>query len=156
MSMYFTRLQLAEDMCEALQGSNLFNDAPNGLFLAAPRRTGKSTFLQADLQPALQRRGIVVVYVDLWAAPLRDPGELIAEAIGRALHEQLGPIAKAAKASGLESISIAGALKIDTSKIGRPEGSTLTEALRALHGLAKAPVAPVSYQHLKMPTLCSV
>mgnify|MGYP003585473569 FL=1 len=141
MSMYFTRLQLAEDMCEALQGSNLFNDAPNGLFLAAPRRTGKSTFLQADLQPALQRRGIVVVYVDLWAAPLRDPGELIAEAIGRALHEQLGPIAKAAQASGLESISIAGALKIDTSKIGRPEGSTLTEALRALHGLAKAPVA---------------
>lgn len=141
MSMYFTRLQLAEEMCEALQGSNLFNDAPNGLFLAAPRRTGKSTFLQADLQPALQRRGIVVVYVDLWAAPLRDPGELIAEAIGRALHEQLGPIAKAAKASGLESISIAGALKIDTSKIGRPEGSTLTEALRALHGLAKAPVA---------------
>ena len=93
MSMYFTRLQLAEDVCEALQGSNLFNDAPNGLFLAAPRRTGKSTFLQADLQPALQRRGIVVVYVDLWAAPLRDPGELIAEAIGRALHEQLGPIA---------------------------------------------------------------
>ena len=141
MSMHFTRLQLAEDMCEALQGSNLFNDAPNGLFLAAPRRTGKSTFLQADLKPALERRGIVVVYVDLWAAPQRDPGELIAEAIGRALHSHLGPIAKAAKASGLESINIAGAMKIDTSKIGRPEGSTLTEALRSLHELAKAPVA---------------
>lgn len=139
--MYFTRLQLAEDMCEALQGSNLFNDAPNGLFLAAPRRTGKSTFLQADLKPALERRGVAVVYVDLWAAPQRDPGELIAEAIGRALRAHLGPIAKAAKASGLESISIAGALKIDTSKIGRPEGATLTDALRTLHELAKAPVA---------------
>lgn len=139
--MYFTRLQLAEDMCEALQGSNLFNDAPNGLFLAAPRRTGKSTFLQADLKPALERRGIAVVYVDLWAAPQRDPGELIAEAIGRALRSHLGPIAKAAKASGLESVSIAGALKIDTSKIGRPEGATLTDALRTLHELAKAPVA---------------
>jgi len=139
--MYFPRLKLAEDMCEALQGSNLFNDAPNGLFLAAPRRTGKSTFLQADLQPALESRGIAVVYVDLWAAPQRDPGELIAEAIGRVLRMHLGPIARAAKASGLESISIAGALKIDTRSIGRPEGSTLTEALRTLHELAKAPVA---------------
>jgi hypothetical protein len=139
--MYFPRLKLAEDMCEALQGSNLFNDAPNGLFLAAPRRTGKSTFLQADLKPELERRGIAVVYVDLWAAPQRDPAELIAEAIGSVLRKHLGPVAKAAKASGLESISIAGALKIDTSKIGRTEGSTLTEALRALHLLAKAPVA---------------
>jgi len=139
--MYFSRLQLAEEMCEALQGSNLFNDAPNGLFLAAPRRTGKSTFLQADLTPALETRGIVVVYVDLWAAPLRDPGELIAEVIGRSLEKHLGPIAKTAKASGLESVSIAGALKIDTSKIGRPDGSTLTDALRTLHELAKAPVA---------------
>lgn len=139
--MYFSRLQLAEEMCEALQGRNIFNDAPNGLFLAAPRRTGKSTFLQADLQPALEKRGVVVVYVDLWAAPLRDPGELIAESIGRALHKCLGPVAKAAKASGLESISIAGALRIDTSKIGRPDGSTLTDALRSLHELAQAPVA---------------
>lgn len=139
--MYFPRLALAEEMCEALQGSNLFNDAPNGLFLAAPRRTGKSTFLQADLKPELQRRGIAVVYVDLWAAPQRDPGELIAEAVGAVLRTHLGPIAKAAKASGLESISIAGALKIDASKIGRPEGSTLTEALRALHLLAQSPVA---------------
>ncbi len=139
--MRFPRRALAQDMCEALLGNNLFNDAPNGLFLAAPRRTGKSTFLQADLQPTLQARGAVVVYVDLWAAPARDPGELIAEAIGRALREQLGPVARAAKASGLESVSIAGALKIDTTKIGRPDGSTLTDALRALHALARAPVA---------------
>lgn len=128
-------------MCEALQGNNLFNDAPNGLFLAAPRRTGKSTFLQADLKPELEQRGIVVIYVDLWAAPLRDPGELIAEAIGRALRGQLSPIGKAAKAAGLESISIAGSLKIDLSKIGHADGSTLADALRTLHESAKAPVA---------------
>ena len=104
--MYFPRRTLAQEMCDALQGSQLFNDAPNGLFLAAPRRTGKSTFLQADLKPELERRGIAVVYVDLWAAPQRDPGELIAEAIGQALRAHLGPVAKAAKASGLESVSI--------------------------------------------------
>lgn len=139
--MHFSRRALADDMCEALLGRNPFNDAPNGLFLAAPRRTGKSTFLQVDLQPGLERRGVAVVYVDLWAAPSRDPGELIAEAIGRALREHLGPVARAAKASGLESVSIAGALKIDTTRIGRPDGSTLTDALRALHEGARAPVA---------------
>ncbi|MBV5332068.1 ATP-binding protein, partial [bacterium] len=70
--MYFPRFQLAEELSDALQGSKLFDDAPNGLFLAAPRRTGKSTFLQVDLQPALEKRGVVVVYVDLWVAPSRD------------------------------------------------------------------------------------
>ena len=141
MAMHFSRRPLADDMCNALQGSSLFNDAPNGLFLAAPRRTGKSTFLQVDLKPQLEQRGVAVVYVDLWAAPSRDPGELIAESIGRALREHLGPVAKAARASGLDSVSIAGALKIDTSKIGHPDGSTLTDALRALHEMARAPVA---------------
>lgn len=139
--MYFPRFSLAQEMSEALRGSNLFNDAPNGLFLAAPRRTGKTTFLQADLKPELEKHGIVVIYVDLWAAPLRDPGELIAEAIGRTLRDQLGMVGKAAKASGLESITLAGALKIDTSKIGQPDGSTLADALRTLHQLAKAPLA---------------
>ncbi len=139
--MYYSRSQLADEMCEALLGGNLFNDAPNGLFLAAPRRTGKSTFLQSELVPRLQKRGAAVVYVDLWAAPLRDPGELIAEAIGQALHQHQGLVAKAARASGLESVSLAGALKIDTRHIGQPKGSTLTDALRALHQLARAPVA---------------
>ena len=139
--MYFPRLSLAQEMSDALRGSNLFNDAPNGLFLAAPRRTGKTTFLQADLKPELEKQGIVVIYVDLWAAPMRDPGELIAEAIGRALRGQLGMVSKAAKASGLESITLVGALKIDTTKIGQPDGSTLTDALRTLHQLAKAPLA---------------
>ena len=138
---HFPRLFLAQQISEAVQGKDLFGDAHNGLFLAAPRRTGKSTFLKEDLQPELERQGLVVVYVDLWAAPLRDPGELIAEAIGRALHGHLGLVAKAAKASGLESVSIAGMLKIDTGKIGRPDGSTLTDALRTLHELAHASVA---------------
>ena len=64
---HFPRTQLAQDTANAMQGKSLFGDAPNGLFLAAPRRTGKSTFLQRDLAPELEKRGIVVVYVDLWA-----------------------------------------------------------------------------------------
>ena len=136
---YFSRILLAEQLADALQGKTVFNDAPNGLFLAAPRRTGKSTFLQLDLKPSLEKRGVVVVYVDLWADQKRDPGSLIAEAVGRALNQHLGLVAKAAKASGLDSISVAG-IKIDTSKIGKIDGATLADALRVLHESAKAPV----------------
>lgn len=137
---YFSRTPLAIELADALQGKTQFSDAPNGLFLAAPRRTGKSTFLQLDLQPELERRKSVVVYVDLWADQKRDPGSLIAEAVGRALNQHLGPIAKTARASGLDSISALG-IKIDTTQIGKPNGATLADALRALCGAAKAPVA---------------
>lgn len=137
---YFPRVALAAELADALQGQTQFSDAPNGLFLAAPRRTGKSTFLQLDLQPELERRKIVVVYADLWADQTRDPASLIAETVGRALQQSLGLVAKAAKASGLDSINAFG-IKIDTTKIGKPDGATLADALRALHEAAKAPVA---------------
>ncbi|MDP3425015.1 MAG: ATP-binding protein [Burkholderiaceae bacterium] len=137
---YYPRTQLAVELANALQGKLAFSDAPNGLFLAAPRRTGKSTFLQSDLSPELARRQVVVVYVDLWADQKRDPGSLIAEAVGRALLQQLGVVAKATKSAGLESITVGG-LKIDTSKIGRVDGITLADALRALVDAAKQPVA---------------
>ncbi|MDP3636149.1 MAG: ATP-binding protein [Azonexus sp.] len=137
---HYPRTTLAEELVAALNGKTVFSDAPNGLFLAAPRRTGKSTFLQQDLKPALEAQRIVVVYVDLWSDQRRDPGSLVAEAIGRALQPHLGVVAKAAKASGLESVNVAG-LKIDTSKIGKLDGATLPDALRALHEAAKAPVA---------------
>ena len=137
---YYPRTQLAVELANALQGQLAFSDAPNGLFLAAPRRTGKSTFLQSDLSPELARRQVVVVYLDLWADQKRDPGSLIAEAVGRALLQQLGVVAKATKSAGLESITVGG-LKIDTSKIGKVDGTTLADALRALVDAAKNPVA---------------
>jgi len=72
----YPRPALAEELVAALQGKTIFSDAHNGLFLAAPRRTGKTTFLQADLKPALERAGVLVVYVDLWSDQRRDPGAL--------------------------------------------------------------------------------
>lgn len=137
---HYPRTELAEALAAALQGQTLFGDAHNGLFLAAPRRTGKSTFLQSDLKPTLERQGIVVIYVDLWADLRRDPGTLITEAIGRTLQTRLGKLAKTVKSAGLESVSIAG-VKLDTTKIGRQDGATLTDALRALHETTQAPVA---------------
>lgn len=135
------RTPLADELVTALQGRAGFSDAHNGLFLAAPRRTGKSTFLQGDLRPALERAGVVVVYVDLWADTARDPGALIASAIGRALQPHLGMVAKAAKKAGVEKVSLAGWLQVDTSKIGKLDGLTLVDALKALHETAGKPVA---------------
>ncbi len=137
----YPRTSLADELVTALQGKAGFSDAHNGLFLAAPRRTGKSTFLQGDLRPALERAGVVVVYVDLWADTARDPGALIATAIARALQPHLGMVAKAAKKAGVEKLSLAGWLQVDTSKIGKLDGLTLVDALRALHETAAKPVA---------------
>lgn len=136
----FQRGALAQQLVAALQGQALLGDAHNGLFLAAPRRTGKSTFLLSDLTPALQAAGVVVVYVDLWADVRRDPGGLIAEAIARALEPELGLVARAAKLSGLDKVKFGG-LEVDTSKIGKVDGLTLTQALSLLHETAGKPVA---------------
>ena len=138
---HFPRKALALELVAALRGNAFFGDAHNGLFLAAPRRTGKSTFLQSDLKPALEQAGAIVVYVDLWADLRRDPAALIADAIARALAPQLGVVSRVARKAGLERVTVAGALKIDVSMIGKIDGVTLPDALRALHKAAKAPVA---------------
>lgn len=140
MMLTFPRTVLAQELVRALQGKTLLGDAHNGLFLAAPRRTGKSTFLQGDLQPALEHEGVVVVYVDLWADSRRDPGKLIAEAIARALEPRLSLISRGAMKAGLDKVKVGG-LEVDTSKIGKIDGLTLTEALRLLHERAGKPVA---------------
>jgi hypothetical protein len=139
--LYYKRTKLAQALADGLLGKALFGDSTNGLFLAAPRRTGKSTFLQNDLRPALEAQGVVVIYVDLWSDTKRDPGSLISEAIGHELTKHLGFLPKLAKSAHLDSIGVAGWLKIDTSKIGQQGGVTLADALKALHGAAKKPIA---------------
>lgn len=136
----FQRTALAQELVASLQGKALLGDAHNGLFLAAPRRTGKSTFLQGDLRPALQAAGVVVVYVDLWADTRRDPGMLIAESIGRALEPHLGIVARSAKRAGLDKVKVGG-LEVNTDKIGKVDGLTLADALLLLHETSGEPVA---------------
>lgn len=137
---HFPRTDLASQVADVLQGKSLLGDAHNGLFLAAPRRTGKSTFLQRDLKPELERQGLVVVYVDLWADPRRDPGELIADAIGQVLEQHQNLVTRGIRKVGMESLGLGGVLTLDTRQIGRPDGATLTDALRALQQAAGKPV----------------
>lgn len=138
---HYARIQLAQDIAKALRGESSISDAPNGLFLAAPRRTGKSTFLQRDLKPEIERLGEVVVYVDLWSDKKRDPALLIAQAIGEVLGQHLGHVAKLANKAGLKEVKVAGVLTVDASKIGRVDGLTLAQALAKLRETSGKPVA---------------
>lgn len=58
----FRRPTLASSIADGLVGAGI-QDFTSGLFLAAPRRTGKSTFLREDLIPECQLRGW---WVTLW------------------------------------------------------------------------------------------
>jgi hypothetical protein len=138
---HFPRTALADQLVIALRGKDPFGDAQNGLFLTAPRRTGKSTFLQTDLKPALERAGVLVVYVDLWSAPRRNPGILVSSAIGQALEPFQGVLTKLAKSGGISKVTLGGILELDPRSVGQQKGATLPAALGALQLAAEAPVA---------------
>lgn len=139
------RPQLAKELCDRFD-SNILADAIAGMFLAAPRRTGKSTFLREDLIPEMQSRGWVTVYVDLWADKSRDPAALIIDAIKTATAEHDSKLAKmvkgAAKKIGMDKAGTTGT-SIDFNKIGQPGGATLADALEHLVNKSGKPVALV-------------
>lgn len=137
----FPRGALAKAYVDALLGRTPFAYA-SGLILAAPRRTGKSTFLRRDLVPALEAEGVVCVYVDLWANRAADPADLIADALADALRNAAGPIARAARGSGLAKVTFGG-VSIDLDRIGKPDGGTLSDALKALAARTGGTVALV-------------
>lgn len=133
---HFARPALAEKLADELVGDSVLSDASNGLFLAGPRRTGKSEFLKNDLKLALEQRGLLVMYVDLWSDKARPPGELIAKVVGDAYRSHLGKISKAAMEVGLDQVTVAG-VKVNLNQIGKVDGLTLAEALKLLHTQAK-------------------
>lgn len=66
MDKFFHRTALAEQMARQLLNPGVLDEGlRSGLFISGVRRTGKTTFLQADLVPALEATGALVIYVDL-------------------------------------------------------------------------------------------
>ncbi|HEV2675553.1 MAG TPA: ATP-binding protein [Aliidongia sp.] len=127
----YHRHQLAKTYADGLLGVSLM-DFRSGLFLTAPRRTGKSTFLREDLVPELDRRNILPVYVDLWADRSADPSRLIADAIRAAFRAVEGTGSKLIRATRIKKISAPGGFSVDLDTIGQPSGTTLTDALGEL------------------------
>ena len=103
----------------------------SGLFLAAPRRTGKSTFLREDLRPELERQGALVLYADLWEDRKADPGEVIVNAVRGELGRHDGVVARLAKAAGMDKVNVAGVFTFSLDKVGLGKGVSLTAALAA-------------------------
>jgi len=131
----FRRPELARQIADGLTGGGL-TDYRSGLFLAGPRRTGKSTFLREDLIPECESRGWYPVYVDLWADRKADPADLISTAIADELTRLEGRIRKLIKSSGVDKLSIFRTFSWDFSKPKLPEEVTLSQALEALHEAA--------------------
>ena len=124
----FERPELSRRLADDLLGKSLFG-ADSGMFLAGPRRTGKSFFLKNDLAPLLEKEGVEVIYTDLWEDRNRNPAETITSAIRDKLA--LGPLARLRDSSGLKNFSIPG-FGFDLGLLGAPRGPTITDALRFL------------------------
>ena len=104
----FHREAMAKDLAGKLLKPAATSASGSGLFLAAPRRTGKSTFVREDLRPALEAAGAIVIYVDLWEDRKADPGEVIISAVRSELAKREGVIARLAKSSGMDKVAVGG------------------------------------------------
>uniref|UniRef100_A0A7C2BAJ7 ATP-binding protein n=1 Tax=Pseudomonas graminis TaxID=158627 RepID=A0A7C2BAJ7_9PSED len=128
---FYHRPELATRLSKLIMQISVGSSASSGVFLAAPRRTGKSTFVREDLRPALEKAGAIVLYADLWQDLTKDPGLVIVDAIREAVGRSDGFITRLAKSSGIEKV-VVGGLNFSLDKIGLGKDIDLTTALVAL------------------------
>lgn len=136
----FHRTALAEKIARLVLTTGIGTASSSGLFLAAPRRTGKSTFVREDLRPALSKAGAVVMYVDLWANKQTDPGILIVNTVREELAKHEGIVTRLAKSAGMDKVSVGG-IAFSLDRIGLGKEVSLSTALAALSDEVKAPIA---------------
>lgn len=127
----FHRPELAKRLADQILVAGVGSAAGSGVFLAAPRRTGKSTFVREDLRPTLEADGALVVYADLWANPTADPGLVISNAIRTSLAGHEGVMLRLAKSAGMSKVSV-GSMSFDLDRVGLGQDVSLTDALVAL------------------------
>ncbi|MFY9513750.1 MAG: ATP-binding protein [Rubrivivax sp.] len=127
----FHRKALAADLASKVLFVAPTSASGSGLFLAAPRRTGKSTFLREDLRPQLEGQGALVVYVDLWEDRRADPGDVIVNAVRAELSRHDGVVKRLARSAGMEMVTVGG-VAFSLDRVGLGEGVSLSAALAAL------------------------
>lgn len=127
----FHRPDLAKRLAGQILMAAVGSATGSGVFLAAPRRTGKSTFVREDLRPALEAEGALVVYADLWANPTADPGQVINNTLRSTLAGNESVMLRLAKRAGMSKVSIAN-ISFDLDRVGLGEGISLTDVLVAL------------------------
>ena len=129
---FFHRPELAGALADQVLDTTL--GASGGMFLAAPRRTGKSTFVRQGMVPEFERRGLNVIYVDLWIDKTANPAVHIANAIRTELARDDGAVTKALKKMANMSRMTVGAwgngLSFDLSQLNFSKDATLADALK--------------------------
>ncbi|WP_447802819.1 ATP-binding protein [Pseudomonas serbica] len=128
---FYHRRTLAARLTKLITQVAVGSAAASGVFLTAPRRTGKSTFAREDLRPALEEAGAIVLYADLWKDPTTEPGAVIVETVREAIGRDEKLMSRLAIAPGLEAVSV-GRLKFNVNKIGIGKEIGLTKAFEAL------------------------
>ena len=135
----FHRPALAHQLADRILSIAPLAPARSGLFLASPRRTGKSTFLREDLMPALLDRGAAVLYVDLWADKTLEPGQAIVSLVRSALAQEDSAVLRMFRKAGLEKV-VVGGLGFDVAKVGLGTGIPLAAALATLSDRLEKPI----------------
>lgn len=119
----------------------------SGLFISGQRRTGKTTFLQRNLIPALEEHGALVIYVDLWTDTKANPAQLVRRAIVQALQELEKPgsawLAKLRKVKALELDASVFKFGFKVETVGTPEGPSLAKVITELVDQAQRDVVLV-------------
>lgn len=136
---FFKRTNLSDELAEKLLSKETGSSSSSGVFLAAPRRTGKSTFLREDLRPSLEKKGALVIYADLWEDRAADPGDVIVNAIRATLATHDGVVTRLARAAGMEKVNVGG-MSFSLDKVGLGEGVSLKTALAELSDEEKRPI----------------
>ena len=139
----FHRQQLARQLATQVLATHATAASSSGVFLAAPRRTGKSTFLREDLSPQLEAMGAIVVYTDLWEDRKADPGDVIVNAVRAELAKHDGVIAKLARTAGVSKLNVGGAVSFDLAQVGLGSGVSLSIALSELSDEVEKPIVLV-------------
>jgi hypothetical protein len=133
---FYRRRTLAARLTKLITQVAVGSAAASGVFLTAPRRTGKSTFAREDLRPALEEAGAIVLYADLWKDLTKKPGDVIAETIREAIGCDEKLMSRLAIDPGLEAVSV-GRMNFNVNKIGLGKEIGLTKAFEALSDEAK-------------------
>lgn len=136
----FHRPKVAESIATMVLEASATSGYASGLFLAAPRRTGKSTFLREDLRPQLEAQGALVLYADLWEDRQADPGDVIVRSVRSELAKHAGVVARLARSVGLEKVSLAGALTMTLDRVGLGADVSLAAALAELSDATRQPI----------------
>lgn len=138
----FHRTAYAQALAEQLlEPSPLFRNVRSGVFLSGIRRIGKTTFLRQDLIPALEARGALVVYVDLWADRTKSPSALVHQAVQATLAQLQVPgsaLLQRLKALNLGAAGFSFGFQIES--IGTSQGVTLAQAFEELVEKARVDV----------------